>query len=101
MFKKNFNAEAVIKTWAMIIKYASFIITGLSFLGAIIVLVSVPEHLWWISPIVLGGGVILFFPMLFFSHLVWGFGDIVGNTKKTAYGKESESSDNDTILPEL
>ena len=102
MFEKNFNAEFSIKQWANIIRLIGTIIGALSVPAAIIVFCCDPEWYGWISAVVLGGGGLFYVSHLFSSVILWGFGDLVGNTKKIAAdAKEPEESNNEMFLPEL
>ena len=97
MFNKNFNAENSIKRWAKAIRIIGSILMGLCVIAAFIVFALDPEDTWWISLIILGGGILTILSSSFSSVLIWGFGDIVGNTKKQPMTLEQIEED----LPEL
>ena len=102
MLNKNFNSEKVIKTWAIIFYYAAKIIAIGSIFTAFILLVVDPDDLWWAALTIIGCGAVVAASNVFFAHMIWGFGDIVGNTKKIASGStESKSSFADDTLPDL
>ncbi len=102
MFTNNFNAEHSIKKWAAIIQTGGNVFLVLCILAAFIILCVDAEYLWWISLIVLGDGVLTFFAARFYSTMIWGFGDVVGNTKKLAGGTAAPIDQYDeTVLPEL
>ena len=102
MFDKNFNAEKSIKKWAGAILIAGKVLMGLSALAAFIVLCIDAEFLWWVSLIILGGGGIMLISAMFSATMIWGFGDVVGNTKRISTGTVTEvEQDEDIELPEL
>ena len=102
MFDKNFNAEAAIKKWAEVILGIGKIFMGLCGLAAFIVLCVNAEYLWWVALTILGGGALTLLTTSFSSVMIWGFGDIVGNTKRNANESTSKTTKNDEFeLPEL
>lgn len=102
MFPKNFNAEESIKKWASIILYAGLIFLGVCVLVGFVLLCIEAEDFWWISLILLGGGLLTLFTACFLSVMVWGFGDVVGNTKRIASGTTAQAEQSDEVeLPEL
>ena len=102
MFTKNFNAEKAIKLWATIIRLAGWVIAALSVPAAIIVACIDFEYLWWVGLIILGGGGLMLLPVEFLFAILWGYGDIVENTKKIS-GGASATVENKfySALPEL
>jgi hypothetical protein len=102
MLNKSFDSEKAIKTWAIIFYYAAKIIAGAAILTALILLMVDADDLWWASLVTLAGGAIVAASNVFFAHMIWGFGEIVGNTKKIASGStESKSNFTDDTLPDL
>ena len=101
MFDKNFNAEKSIKKWAEAILIAGKVLMGLSALAAFIVL-CIDVDLGGVSLIILGGGGIMLISTMFSATMIWGFGDVVGNTKRISTGTVTEvEQDEDIELPEL
>ena len=101
MFGRHFDAELSIKKWAGLIRGIGFIFMGLCFLAAIIVLGADAEYLWWVSLIILGGGGLTLLGTTFTAVLIWGFGDVVGNTKRMATGTATQTVTMNEELPEL
>ena len=101
MFDNNFNPETSLKKWAQIFRALSLCLMGLSFLAAIIVLGIDAEYLWWISLIILGSGGLIMLATYLSTAILWAFGDMVGNTRRIAYGSAAQPSGNDDVLPEL
>ena len=102
MFKEDYCAEKSIKRIASIILLSAKVLIVLSFIAAFIILCIDAEYLWWISLIVVGGGLVLYYPTYTFAVLIWGFGDVVGNSKRMASSEVNESTKpSDTALPEL
>ena len=98
---KEFDSESSLKKWAVFFKAFGICLMGLSFPAALIVLCIDAEWLWWISLIILGGGGLILLTTSFTSALIWGFADIVGNTKRAAYGTALPAEQNNDELPEL
>jgi hypothetical protein len=102
MFENNFNAEESIKKWAQIIANSGAVWLILCVLAGIIIL-CLDEYLWWVSLIVLADGILTVILANFFAVMVWGFGDVVGNTKRLSYGAEPAPvvQQDEPELPEL
>lgn len=98
---KNFNAEASIKNWANIIRGLGFVFMALCVIAALVVLCCDAEYLWWVSLIILGGGGLTLLATSFSSVMIWGFGEVVGNSKKMVSGGEATPEFIDEQLPEL
>ena len=102
MFKKNFNAEHAIKQWANALLIIGKVLMWCSVIAAFIVLCCDAEYLWWVSLIILGGGGLALLSCISSATLLWGFGDVVGNTKRISAGTVTEAmQDEDIELPEL
>ena len=103
MFNENFNAETAIKKWAKLIMLIAYVFSGLCVLASFILLMIDAEYLWWISLILIGSAAITILSASFSSVMVWGFGDLVGNVKKSCVnttGIELKAGDIDE-LPEI
>ena len=80
---------------------AVYIVLVLCVLAALVIL-CVDEYLWFISLIVFGNGILTYVLAQYFSVMVWGFGDIVGNTKRLSGGTVTPIDQHEeTELPEL
>ena len=101
MFPENFNAEESIKKWARTILIAGIVFMVLCVLAAIVLLGIEAEDFWWISLIVVVDGLLTLFGASFLSTMVWGFGDVVGNTKRIASGTTAAERNIEAELPEL
>ena len=101
LFPENFNAEGSIKKWAKTILIAGIVFMVLCVLAAIVLLGVEAEDLWWIALIVLADGLLTLFGASFLSTMVWGFGDVVGNTKRIASGTTAADQNIEAELPEL
>lgn len=85
MFGKRYNSEKTLKLIATILSYIGIVLAGLAVIGFIIMLalgVIEDDDFFIYSPIVLFGGLIVAASTLFTAHLVWGFGELVGSTRK-------------------
>lgn len=100
MFDNNYNAELTIKKWAKIFMLCGYIIMGISAFAALIIIFVNAKGLWPFSLATLIGGLLSGFGLIFASHIVWGFGDIVGNLSKEDSKKTSNTKENN-FLPEL
>ena len=102
MNKKNYSAENAIKKWAYFIHVCAYVWIALCSLAGFVML-CIDEYYWWMLFAFSGGGVITAFPMLAASHLMYGFGEILGNTKKMASGISSNTilAETEMELPEL
>ena len=100
-FDKNFNAEASIKNWANILRGLGFVFMALCGIAAFVVFCCEPEYLWWVSLIILGGGGLILLTTSFSSVMIWGFGEVVGNSKKMVSGSKDAPQLIETELPEL
>ncbi len=105
MFDNNYNSELAIKNGAKILMYCAYAIMGLFALGAIIMLFIDFKMLWTVSLAILVMGAVAGFSAILISHLVWGFGDVVGNVRKSASKPHEEkmksSKKDENALPEL
>ena len=101
MFDQNYHSEKAIKKIARVTMSAGFILLGLAALAAFIILAINARYLWWISLIVLGGGLISLLASYIGANLLWGFGEIVGNSNRIAMGATSNADAEDAPLPEL
>ena len=86
MLDNNFNAEESIKKWAGVIRALGIALMCLCGFAAFIVLCANARYLWWVSLIILGVGGLTLLSTSFSWVLIWGFGDLVGNTKKISTG---------------
>ena len=84
MFDKNYNSETFIKKTAYFMSVISKIFLAIDVLAAFIVFVIDVEDLWWIALIILGSGLLAFGFTILIAHILFGFGDIVGNTRRIA-----------------
>ena len=110
MNEKDYSAENAIKKWAYLIHVFAYIWIALCSLAGLIMLCIDAEYFWWMLFAFSAGGVITALPMLAASHFMYGFGEIVGNSKRMAIGQNNntnhaELSTNiaeiDESLPEL
>ena len=109
MFDKNYNSEKTLKKMAKVMALIAKIFFIIDCLTAFIVFCIEVEELWWVALTILGGGLTVFGCTLFFAHLLYGFGEIVGNTKRTAMSminnakpaKAEHIKEEITELPEL
>ena len=100
MFDSSYSCEKSIKKWASAFKLIGRILMWASVLAAFIVFCINPSYTWWISLIILGGGILVYVSLLFYATLLWGFGDIVGTNAKK--GVAAQSVQNKKIdLPDL
>lgn len=98
---KNFNAEGSIKKWANILRKIGFVFMALCVIAAIVVLCLEEGYYWWISLIILGGGGLTLLASLFSSVMIWGFGEVVGNSKRMVSGNKATPEFIEAKLPEL
>lgn len=98
--RDNYNSEHSIKKCAKFISILVPISYGLAALAAVILMI-IDTYFWWISLIVVGGMLVLSIPAIISSHLIWGFGEIVGNTQKMVSDNAIPSKTFDSELPEL
>ena len=75
--------------------------TTLAALAALIVAGIDFEELWWLSLIILGGAGIIGVSLLLTSDLLYGFGEIVGNTKRMSGESSATGEEAGDVLPEL
>lgn len=102
MLDNNFDAEKSIKNWAVIIRTLGISLMCLCGLAAFILLCVDAQYLWWISLIILGVGVLTLIYTSFLWVLIWGYGDLIGNTKKISTGTIAPTrNENDDELPDL
>ena len=94
----NYNCESSIKRFAKLFSTLTLVFLGLAVLAAVILL-AIDTYFWWISLIVFGGALVLTIPMSLSIHLLWGFGEIVGNTQKMVSGVKAAPAEE--ALPEL
>ena len=91
MFSNNYNAEKQIKEIAKLLWILLGSWTGLSVLGAGIILITNAEDLWWISVIIVVFDIAAAISTLIASNLIWGFGDLLGDVKRIAGGNKNEN----------
>ena len=101
MFNKNYRSEKAIKTIANGVLLFGLGIATLALLAMLILLCISAKHLWWISLIVLGGGLYSLLMSYVFANFIWGFGEIVGNTERIATGKDADTDTEEDLLPEI
>ena len=101
MLGQNYHSEKAIKQIARIVYIAGIIIACLAVFAAFIMLCVEAEYLWWISLIVIGGGIINFIASYVFANFIWGFGEIVGNSHRIATGTSVSTEIEEAPLPEL
>ena len=99
-FDNNYNSERTIKKWAKFLLSCVYILWGLS-VAASLILLLVNIRFWWISLTIIGSVIVISIPAIISSHLIWGFGEIVGNSKKMIGGNEAQNNSFDAALPEL
>ena len=100
MFEKNFNAEVSIKKWANIFRSLGYVFMALCGIAAIVVLCC-DADLWWVSLVILGGGGLTLLATSLSSVMIWGFGEVVGNSKKMVSGSNDVPESIEAKLPEL
>ena len=91
MFSNNYNVEKQIKEIAKLLWILLGSWTGLSVLGAGIILITNAEDLWWISVIIVAFDIAAAISTLIASNLIWGFGDLLGDVKRIAGGNKNEN----------
>ena len=102
MLNNNFNAEESIKKWAGVIRTIGIAFMCLCGVAALIVLCADAQDLWWVSLIILAVGGLSLLSTSFSWVLVWGFGDLVGNTQKFTTGAiKPAQKEIDNELPDL
>ena len=101
MFYSDYNPELAIKKWAKVLVILTYVLAGVCVLGAFIILCINPERLWWISLSVLVGACLFLVPAVISSHVLWGFAEIIENTKKIAKGTCATDTKTEDVLPDL
>ena len=101
MLGQNYHSEKAIKQIARILLVAGIVIASLAFLATFIILVVNARYLWWVSLIVLGGGLLNLVVSYVFANFIWGFGEIVGNSDRIATGAKVDATVEEAPLPEL
>ena len=101
MLGQNYHSEKAIKQIARILMVAGIVIVSLAFLAMFIILAVNARYLWWVSLIVLGGGLLNLFVSFVFANFIWGFGEIVGNSHRIATGTSVSTEIEEAPLPEL
>ena len=102
MFDNTYTAVPAIRKFAKIISIAAIVFLGLSIIAALIILGIDADDLWFVSLIVLGSNLVITVPLIFFSHMTWGFSEIIENTKKIADGgSKAPEKPVEEALPEL
>ena len=101
MFTENYSAENAIKRLAKIVYGVSLIFAGICLLGALIVIGIDAEYLWWIGLLIIVGGALVVAASLISAIFLWGFAEIIANTKKSASGVSALPDEEDNALPEL
>ena len=80
MYTSSFDCEKALKYWAKVIRVAAAVFMGLCGI-ALLVFLSI-DDLWWIGLVAVADGLLTMAAAAFFSNFVWGFGDLVGNSKR-------------------
>ena len=80
MFQKNFSAEPLLKKIAKIFFYLSFILCGINLLASLIMLMIDTDYAL-ISLILFIGAALSFAANFIFALLLWGFAEIIVNTR--------------------
>jgi hypothetical protein len=102
MFGEDFNTEGSIRKWASVIRACGVVFAGLCALAALILLSIEAYYYWWIALTCLGGGGLTLLGAFFSSAVLWGFADIVANTKRIASGTPKQQINVEEMdLPEL
>ena len=102
MFGKGYNSEATIKGIAKVIFVIAPVLCIFCIIAAVIVLATGFSNLWWLSIVLFFGGLALMAILMASAHLVWGFGDIVGNVMRMSRGSIAASEDTaQDSLPDL
>lgn len=101
MFGFNYNSEKTLKFWAKALKIIG-IMTIISFSIAFFVLLgTIINYIWWLPFAVFYGGLIIGLILILTSHIVWGFGDIVGNVNRISEANIETEKPIDAKLPEI
>ena len=102
MFEVNYTAKKAIKAWAKVFYYTAIALPILSLITFLILLCVDAEYLWWIGLTIFAGSLITALSLMFFAHIVWGYGEIVNGVRKMSLGTGSEIEQADASeLPEL
>ena len=102
MFEANYSAEKSIKMWAKFFYYVAIALPILAMLTFFVFLCVDAEDLWWIGLIVVGGSLISAIAIIFSSHIIWGFSEIISGVRKMSRGISAETEQtNESDLPEL
>ena len=80
MYTSSFDCENALKYWARVIRVAAAIFMGLCGISLLVFLCI--DDLWWIGLVALVDGLLTMAAAAFVSHFIWGFGDLVGNSKR-------------------
>jgi hypothetical protein len=100
MFKPGYSAEKDLKKLARIIYIVCRILFDLSIVAAVLTIVTVGINVSFLTGLisgvsVLGGGLAIYGGGIISALMVWGFSEIIGNTKGAKSNEEVED------LPEL
>ena len=102
MFEVNYTAKKAIKVWAKAFYYTAIALPILSLIVFLILLCVDAEYLWWIGLTIFAGSLISALTLIFFAHIVWGYGEIVNGVGKMSLGTTAEIEETDEAeLPEL
>lgn len=101
MFEANYTAEKGIKMWAKVFYYVAIVLPMLAILTFFVLLCVDAEELWWIGLVAFGGSLISAVTLIFSAQMIWGYAEIIGNTRRFAIGAEFMAEDRNEELPEL
>ena len=102
MFENRFNAEKAIKLIAGIMLAASLVLAGIAVPVALIMGI-VRNRLWIISWIIIGVALFNLLVNVIMTPFLWGFGDLIGNTKRLTINNNNAHIKTNDIddLPEI
>ena len=86
-FGENYNSEKTIKKIATIFAYSGFVFAILAVLTAFILLVTaidMIEDMVWLPIVIVLGGAVVGCGLIIPAHLIWGFGELIENTKNNS-----------------
>lgn len=99
MFDKKFDSEKSIKKWANGFAVAGVVLFIACSITAFI-LFCVERWLWWVALTIFGSGAVTALCIRLSAILMWGFADIIGNTRRTSNGEVTPEVADDE-LPDL
>ena len=92
MFDKGYNSEKALKEIAKKTGIVSLALLIIDCIVSVILFVVFLDDMW-ISFVVLGAGLATFGSACLIAHLIYGFGELVGNSKRIASGSSKEKVD--------